>query len=107
MLIGPFHRHKCSINYPIGQLGDFLLPPYSLAKYYHWIRYGKVNLVTCFLWVGLLPAVTHSFGFQKEGVPGCNKQPVRKNGKFQQEVQSGGVPSGKSISEKSENWCVS
>ena len=29
MLIGPLHRHKCSLNYPIGQLGDFLLLLYS------------------------------------------------------------------------------
>ena len=29
MLIGPRHPHKCSLNHPIGQLADILLPPYS------------------------------------------------------------------------------
>ena len=28
MLMGPLHRHQCFSNYPIGQLGDFLLLPY-------------------------------------------------------------------------------
>ena len=29
MLIGQRHCHKCFLNYPIGQLSDFLLPPHS------------------------------------------------------------------------------
>ena len=29
MLIGPLHCHQCLLNYPIGQLCDFLLPAQS------------------------------------------------------------------------------
>ena len=39
MLIGPLHRHKFSLNYPIGQLGDFLLLLYSRQVLY--IFYSK------------------------------------------------------------------
>ena len=79
----------------------------TLAKYYHWIRYGKVNLVTCFLGLVCYPLLHTVSGFKKRARPVVKSNRDGKNGNFQQEVQSGGVPSEKSISEKSENWCVS
>ena len=58
MLIGPRHHHKCSLKYPIGQLADILLPPYSrqvpslinnyiLEKWWYpmhnWVIYSKLK----------------------------------------------------------------
>ena len=42
----------------------------TLAKYYHWIRYGKVNLVTCFFFGLVCYPLLHTVsGFKKRARP--------------------------------------